>query len=53
MRKVFIDSLRIRVKGGSGGHGLPKYGGVGGNGGDVYLEAAKSKLTIAQDILSM
>ena len=35
----FIDSLRIRVSGGAGGNGLPRYGGVGGKGGDVVIEA--------------
>ncbi|XP_066986642.1 GTP-binding protein 10 homolog isoform X3 [Macrobrachium rosenbergii] len=41
MRKLgkFIDSLRLHVKGGSGGMGYPKFGGVGGKGGDVYVEA--------------
>ncbi|XP_064105534.1 GTP-binding protein 10 homolog isoform X1 [Macrobrachium nipponense] len=41
MRKYrkFIDSLRIHVRGGSGGMGYPKFGGVGGKGGDVYVEA--------------
>ncbi|KAL0277596.1 UNVERIFIED_CONTAM: hypothetical protein PYX00_004829 [Menopon gallinae] len=39
--KAFIDSIRIRVKAGCGGHGLRKYGGIGGNGGDVCLEAGK------------
>lgn len=39
LRGKFIDSLRIHVKGGGGGNGLPKYGGVGGKGGDVYAIA--------------
>uniref|UniRef100_A0A0A9Z9B9 GTP-binding protein 10 n=1 Tax=Lygus hesperus TaxID=30085 RepID=A0A0A9Z9B9_LYGHE len=34
----FVDSLRLLVRGGSGGHGLPKYGGVGGPGGDIYVK---------------
>lgn len=37
----FMDSLRIYVQGGPGGMGLPKYGGIGGPGGDVILEAHK------------
>ncbi|XP_064634387.1 GTP-binding protein 10-like [Lineus longissimus] len=37
----FIDRLRINVKGGSGGQGFPKYGGIGGRGGDVYVVASK------------
>ena len=35
----FVDSLRLTVSGGSGGHGTPKYGGMGGSGGNVYVEA--------------
>lgn len=41
VKRTFIDSLRINVSGGKGGNGLPKYGGIGGKGGDVYLEADK------------
>ncbi|XP_059220917.1 GTP-binding protein 10 homolog [Stomoxys calcitrans] len=36
---VFLDTLRLTVKGGHGGNGIPKYGGIGGQGGCVYLEA--------------
>ncbi|CAG2117220.1 unnamed protein product [Medioppia subpectinata] len=36
----FVDSLRLTVSGGNGGHGLPKFGGMGGSGGNVYVEAA-------------
>ncbi|XP_063231944.1 GTP-binding protein 10 homolog [Bacillus rossius redtenbacheri] len=35
----FIDSLRLHVRGGAGGTGYPKYGGVGGPGGSVYVVA--------------
>ncbi|EEB10830.1 conserved hypothetical protein [Pediculus humanus corporis] len=42
--KNFIDTIRLRVKGGNGGMGLPKYGGVGGKGGDVYVEARKKTI---------
>ncbi|XP_069690664.1 GTP-binding protein 10 homolog isoform X2 [Periplaneta americana] len=35
----FIDSLRIYVRGGAGGMGFPKYGGIGGKGGDVIVVA--------------
>ena len=35
----FIDQLRVYVRGGGGGQGLPKYGGRGGDGGCVYVEA--------------
>ena len=41
-RKVpFFDSLRIYVRGGAGGQGLPRYGGIGGKGGDVIIRASK------------
>ncbi|XP_043249909.1 GTP-binding protein 10 homolog isoform X2 [Colletes gigas] len=47
-----VDSLYIHVKGGFGGSGLPRYGGIGGKGGDVCviskegltLEVVKSRL---------
>ncbi|XP_077124408.1 GTP-binding protein 10 isoform X2 [Ranitomeya variabilis] len=35
----FIDNLRILVKGGAGGMGLPRLGGEGGKGGDVWVVA--------------
>uniref|UniRef100_A0A7E4UVZ1 OBG-type G domain-containing protein n=1 Tax=Panagrellus redivivus TaxID=6233 RepID=A0A7E4UVZ1_PANRE len=31
------DALRLSVRAGSGGQGLGRYNGLGGNGGDVYL----------------
>lgn len=34
----FIDTQRLLVKGGAGGHGLPRIGGVGGDGGSVKVE---------------
>ena len=37
----WIDSLRIYVKGGSGGAGLPPVDGVGGHGGSVYIRASE------------
>lgn len=37
----FVDNLRLYVKGGSGGMGLPRMGGQGGNGGDVWVVAKK------------
>ncbi|XP_053695408.1 GTP-binding protein 10 homolog [Sabethes cyaneus] len=43
-RGKFIDSLRLSVKGGHGGNGLPKYGGVGGQGGAVYFVAKEGIL---------
>ncbi|KRZ79750.1 GTP-binding protein 10 [Trichinella papuae] len=36
------DHLRIYVRGGSGGKGLERYGAIGGDGGDVYLEVNES-----------
>ncbi|KAM5157938.1 GTP-binding protein 10 [Mantella aurantiaca] len=35
----FIDNLRVLVKGGAGGMGMPRLGGVGGKGGDVWMVA--------------
>ncbi|XP_043596670.1 GTP-binding protein 10 homolog isoform X2 [Bombus pyrosoma] len=45
MRQGLIDSLRIHVTGGTGGSGLPAYGGIGGTGGNVYL-VSKERLTL-------
>ncbi|GFT86230.1 GTP-binding protein 10 [Nephila pilipes] len=45
--RKFIDSVRILARGGRGGNGLPKYGGMGGKGGDVYVEA-KDSYSLAQ-----
>ncbi|XP_076754138.1 GTP-binding protein 10 homolog [Xylocopa sonorina] len=44
-RQGLIDSLRIHVTGGTGGSGLPSYGGIGGAGGNVYV-IAKEGLTL-------
>ncbi|XP_048881165.1 GTP-binding protein 10 [Brienomyrus brachyistius] len=38
----FVDNLRLYVKGGSGGMGLPRLGGQGGKGGDVWVIAKES-----------
>ncbi|XP_044266666.1 GTP-binding protein 10 homolog [Tribolium madens] len=35
LKEGFRDSLKVFVSGGTGGNGLPKFGGVGGQGGDV------------------
>jgi len=35
----WIDSLRVYVKGGTGGAGLPPVDGVGGHGGNIYVRA--------------
>ncbi|KAK7147456.1 hypothetical protein R3I94_010090 [Phoxinus phoxinus] len=37
----FVDNIRLYVRGGSGGMGLPRLGGNGGNGGDVCVVAKK------------
>ena len=44
-KSKFIDALRVYVRGGGGGQGLPKYGGVGGKGGDVYF-VGKENITL-------
>lgn len=41
VRGNFVDTLRLYVKGGSGGAGHPKYGGLGGTGGNIYVEGKK------------
>ncbi|CAL4185573.1 unnamed protein product [Meganyctiphanes norvegica] len=46
IKKNFIDALRIHVKGGHGGNGFPKFGGIGGKGGDIYVETVE-KQTLA------
>lgn len=45
-RKLFVDTIRIKVEGGDGGHGLPHYGGIGGKGGDVFIKGSLSKDTL-------
>ncbi|XP_012940214.1 GTP-binding protein 10 homolog [Aplysia californica] len=39
----FVDFLQLQVTGGTGGQGLPKYGGFGGNGGKIFV-TAKAKV---------
>ena len=34
-QRNFFDKLRVYVRGGGGGQGLPRSGGIGGRGGDV------------------
>lgn len=51
LRSKFLDSVRLHVKGGTGGTGLPKYGGIGGQGGCVYCvgnEAANLRSIMAK-----
>ncbi|KAB7500369.1 GTP-binding protein 10 [Armadillidium nasatum] len=38
-----IDAIRLYVKAGSGGNGHPKFGGIGGRGGDVFVEGVKNQ----------
>ncbi|XP_029359413.1 GTP-binding protein 10 isoform X1 [Echeneis naucrates] len=38
----FVDNLRLYVRGGSGGMGLPRLGGHGGDGGDVWVVATQN-----------
>ncbi|KAK4879554.1 hypothetical protein RN001_007700 [Aquatica leii] len=42
LRNGFTDSLRVYVRGGTGGNGLPKFGGVGGQGGNVVVVGKES-----------
>ena len=37
-----MDSLRLYVKGGTGGTGLPALDGVGGDGGNIYVRATET-----------
>lgn len=37
-----MDNLRLYVRGGTGGMSLPRLGGLGGNGGDVWVVAKKN-----------
>lgn len=45
-KKLFLDSVKLRVIGGLGGHGLPQYGGIGGKGGDVYIKGSPKLVTL-------
>ncbi|KAH8325728.1 hypothetical protein KR067_005919 [Drosophila pandora] len=51
-RPTFLDTLRLAVRGGHGGNGIPKYGGVGGQGGCVYF-VAKEGLTLRKVVQSL
>jgi len=48
-RSGWIDSLRIYVKAGTGGTGLPKVDGVGGVGGNIYVRASE-KIESLQEV---
>jgi len=43
----WLDGLRIYVRGGRGGTGLPRVDGVGGAGGDVYIRADENVKDLA------
>ena len=50
-KRVFLDAARIYVQGGAGGMGMPKYGGIGGPGGNIILQCHESKhLTVNETI---
>jgi len=51
MLQKFIDSLRLYVRGGTGGVGLAKYNGIGGRGGDIYVVGAEK--TTLKNIIRM
>ena len=46
-RRHFIDVLRLYVMGGTGGNGLPRYGGIGGRGGNVYVVAKEGRPSLS------
>lgn len=41
LKLPFIDKLRVYVRGGQGGNGLKKYGGIGGAGGNVLVRGQR------------
>ena len=45
LRKGFLDHLRLNVRSGAGGSGFPRFGGIGGRGGHVFIEA-KDDITL-------
>lgn len=40
-RTKIVDKLRVYVRGGSGGQGCPSTGGIGSNGGHVFIKCVK------------
>lgn len=38
-----MDTLHLHIRGGTGGAGLSRYGGLGGSGGSIYLVAKEGK----------
>ncbi|XP_062601726.1 GTP-binding protein 10-like [Saccostrea cucullata] len=49
-KNYLMDRLHVFMRGGTGGHGLSRYGGIGGDGGSVIVKA--SKTATLQDIKS-
>ncbi|CAF0727115.1 unnamed protein product [Brachionus calyciflorus] len=47
LKRSFIDRLRVYLKSGTGGKGLPKLGGIGGDGGSIYIQA-KNNINLKQ-----
>ncbi|KAF6018914.1 hypothetical protein EB796_022799 [Bugula neritina] len=47
----FLDRIRVYVRGGAGGQGYVRYGGLGGDGGNVVMVAKSNKtlLKLAED----
>lgn len=41
-KDFFMDRLHAVMRGGSGGYGLARYGGIGGDGGNVIIKASKT-----------
>lgn len=41
-KDFFMDRLHAVMRGGSGGYGLARYGGIGGDGGNVVIKASKT-----------
>lgn len=42
LQDFFMDRLHAVMRGGSGGYGLARYGGIGGDGGNVIIKASKT-----------
>ncbi|XP_022316504.2 GTP-binding protein 10 homolog [Crassostrea virginica] len=41
-KNYLMDRLHVLMRGGTGGHGLARYGGIGGDGGNVIVRASKT-----------
>ncbi|XP_015790656.1 GTP-binding protein 10 homolog [Tetranychus urticae] len=42
----FLDSLHLKLTAGNGGNGIEFYNGIGGEGGDILLQADKNRKTL-------